>query len=98
MAERVEIKEKQDGSWSIWYPEEGWVLCTCEKCKHKTEHPLYESGYKPTDLEDAKRYAKTISKNVKIVPLTPKKKSDTLPKGNDEGKKHTKQGKPASSD
>ena len=98
MTSFVEIKEKKDGSWEILYPEEGWIPCTCDKCKHKKEAPLTVSFYKPKDYEDAKEYAATVSSDIRITRLTTKIKSDTLEKEKDESKTDTKQSKPAKSD
>ena len=65
MAEFYELKEKKDGSWEIWYPEEGWVHCTCDKCIKKTEAPLTKSFYTPASLEDAQAYL-SGAKDVRI--------------------------------
>ena len=92
MAEHIEIKEKKDGSWEIWYPEEGWVACTCDKCKHVTEAPLFCSYYKPTSLEDAQDWLKDTRREIRVI-HQPKKKTE----GESESKPESKQSKSAKS-
>ncbi len=90
MAEFVEVKEKMDGSYSLWITEEGWLPCTCEKCKHIKEAPLRELYYKPKDLDEAKEMAKVHSDDIRVIPLKRGRKSEDT--------KDSKSGKSAKSD
>lgn len=72
----VEVREKQNGTWRVYYPDPGWIPCepVCHlKHKHDYEQNWIESHYKPEDYEDALNWAEAISegREVKVVTFVP---------------------------
>lgn len=72
----IEVRERMDGTWRVWYPDPGWIACepVC-KLKHKHDYEIawIESRYHPTDYEDALAWADYISdgREVKVVSYVP---------------------------
>lgn len=83
-----EVRERRDGSWSVLYPDPGFIPCA-PVCyfgqkgwpfpghKHEYAPKMIETEYKPTSFDDAKRWAMLISdssEQPKIFPFTSKGK------------------------
>lgn len=75
----VEVRERQDGSWLVFYPDPGWIPCA-PACrlnqvirghKHDYQQPWIQSYYIPTSLHDAIEYATFVSdgREVKTMPF-----------------------------
>lgn len=69
--EVVEIREQKDGSYTVWYPEEGWLPTAPGQ-----KHPFVKSYYAPVDLDDAKAWATELAageREVKLIPYVDRK-------------------------
>ena len=69
----IEVRERKDYSWRVWYPDEGFVPCApvCElRHSHDYHQKHVESYYRPTDRADAESYARQLAegRDVKVVP------------------------------
>lgn len=81
-ASHVEVREKMNGTWRIFYPDPAWIPCDprCEvKHKHDREMNWIESNYQPVDYEDALDWADVLAegrevKTVSFVPLSQRRK------------------------
>lgn len=73
----IEVREKRDGSWSVFYPDPGWIPCAAN-CrlgevlrghKHDRVQPWIETNYVPTSFEDAMAWAELLAegKPVKVM-------------------------------
>lgn len=73
----IEVREKRDGSWSVWYPDPGWIPCAAN-CrlnevlrghKHDRVQPWIETHYTPTSYEDALVWAELLAegRDVRVV-------------------------------
>ncbi len=52
----IEVRERQNGSWTVHYLEDGWIPCppSCEfKHKHDVVRPMVEAPYKGMTLDQA---------------------------------------------
>jgi hypothetical protein len=72
----VEVRERRDGTYRVWYPDEGWIPCppVCDlKHSHNYRQGHVESFYHPTSLEDAMEWAYQLAegREVKVVPVNP---------------------------
>ena len=77
----IEVREKQNGTWSVFYPDPGFLPCPpgCDLAKvvrthkHEYEQGWIESTYKPEDYADACDWAALLAegREVKIVPFVP---------------------------
>jgi hypothetical protein len=76
--DHIEIRQKRDGTYRVWYPEEGFLPCP-ENCelnkvrrshKHKFDRPFVESYYVPTSLSDATDWAESLAlgRDVILIP------------------------------
>jgi hypothetical protein len=73
----VEVREKQDGTWTVWYPDVSWIPCApvCRLTdvershKHDYEQKWYETHYKPETLADAIDWATQIAEGVEVKVL-----------------------------
>jgi hypothetical protein len=75
-AEPIEVREKQNGSWRVWYADPAWIPCDprCEiKHKHDREMNWIETHYVPTSYADALDWAEFLAegREVRIVPYVP---------------------------
>lgn len=73
-AGHVEVRERKDGTWTVHYPEAGWIGCfpDCKKRHtHETERPFTQVNAVFTDPQEAVEIAYDYSglREVKIVPL-----------------------------
>jgi hypothetical protein len=76
----VEVRERRDYEWRVWYPDEGFVPCApvCHlQHSHDYQQKLVESFYQPADEDDAVEYAALLagSREVKVVPFQGIRKS-----------------------
>jgi len=72
----IEVRQKRDGSFSIFYPDEGFISCppVCDlKHKHDYERGWTESSVVPKNKEDAMTWAQMLAEDreVKFIPYTP---------------------------
>jgi hypothetical protein len=79
----IEVRQRRDKSYTIHYPEEGWLPCTPQcnlRHKHSFEHPYTESYYSTTSLDDALEHARFLAGNrpVKVIKWTPPAKRKRL--------------------
>lgn len=85
----IEVRERQNGSWTVHYPDPGFVPCApvCDLKKnvrgHKCdyEQSFIETNYKPTSFADAMDWANYLAdgrevKVVSFVPLSERRKVD----------------------
>jgi hypothetical protein len=68
----IEVKEKKDYSFRVWYPDEGFVPCSmrCEiKHSHDYKQKMIESSYVPEDEADAMEYARLVAegREIKVI-------------------------------
>ena len=80
-AGHVEVRERQNGSWSVFYPDPGFIPCSpvcnlnkvLRNHKHDYEQTWIESTYKPTSYQDALDWARYLSdgREVKVVAFVP---------------------------
>lgn len=76
----VEIREHLNGSFSVWYPDEGFCPCSpvChEKHSHSYKQGYIQSAYTPVDRADADDWAFKMAegREVKHVKLSREKKA-----------------------
>jgi hypothetical protein len=60
----VELRQRQDETWALWYPDPGFNPCDCsKKCLQETlaGPRMIESSYIGQTLDDALREAREIS-------------------------------------
>lgn len=76
-SEPVEVRERQDGKWRVWYPDPGWIPCepVCrlkdrdKNHKHDYEQRWIESNYEPSTYFDALEWAEGMGhREVRVVP------------------------------
>lgn len=76
----VEIRERQDGGWRVFYPDPGWIPCepVCRlkdrdrNHKHDYDQRWIESNYHPTSYDDALEWAWSLGHGEpRIVPFVP---------------------------
>lgn len=85
----IEVRGRQNGSWTVHYPDPGFVPCApvCDLKKnvrgHKCdyEQSYIETNYKPTSYADAMGWANYLAegrevKVVSFVPLSERRKVD----------------------
>lgn len=70
----VEVRERKDGTYRVWYPDEGFVPCapSCDlRHKHEYKQGHVESFYHPATFDDAVEWAYKLAdgREVKIVPV-----------------------------
>lgn len=53
----VTVKKHKNGSYSVWYPEPGWVPCPCKTHVGQTEAPLVEAGVRLSSREQVLEHA-----------------------------------------
>lgn len=73
----IELREKRDGSWSVWYPDSGWIPCS-SNCrlgdvlrghKHDRVQPWIETNYTPTSYDDALAWAELLAEGREVKVL-----------------------------
>ena len=72
----VEVRQKQNGTWRVFYPDPGWISCPPDcKIKHKHDYePAWcESTYQPTSYKDAMDWAGKMagSREIKVIKFVP---------------------------
>ena len=77
----IEVRERQDGTWRVWYADPGWIPCepVCRlkdrdrNHKHDYDQRWVESNYEPTSYSDALEWANFLSEDreVRIMPFVP---------------------------
>ena len=66
---QIEVRERRDGTWRVWYPDEGYIPCppVCElKHSHDYKQKMVESFYHPTSREDAKLWAAALAEEREV--------------------------------
>lgn len=74
----IEVREKQNGTWTVWYPDPAWIPCA-PSCnlrerdryhKHDFDQPFIQTHYVPTSYSDALAWAESLAdgREVKILP------------------------------
>lgn len=74
--EPIEVRERQNGTWRVWYPDPAWIACDtrCEiKHKHDRELHWIECHHQPAIYADALEWAEYLAdgREVRIVPYVP---------------------------
>jgi hypothetical protein len=79
-AKHIEVREKQNETWVVFYPDPGFIPCApaCDLSKimrahkHEYEPSWIETNYKPTSYEDALEWAEYLAegREVKVIPFT----------------------------
>lgn len=74
----IEVREKRDGTWTVWYPDPGWIPCApnCQlnkvqrAHKHDYEQTFVETHYVPTSFSDAMAWAEDLAegREIKVLP------------------------------
>lgn len=74
----VELRERQNGSWLVFYPDPGWIPCApacrlnqvMRTHKHDYEQAWLQTHYTPTSYEDALAWANLLAegREVKVLP------------------------------
>ena len=74
----IEMRQKQNGTWTVWYPDPGWIPCApvCRLAtvqpghKHDYQQGWIQTNYTPTSYEDALEWADLLAEGheVKILP------------------------------
>lgn len=74
-----EVREQQNGTWSVWYPDPAFIPCApvCDlgkvmrTHKHVYEQDWIKTNYQPTNYEDAMQWAEYLAegRDVKVFPF-----------------------------
>ena len=69
----IEVRERQDYSWKVLYPDEGFIPCppVCAlKHSHDYKQKMVETFYQPTDQDDAMAWAQMLAeeREIKVFP------------------------------
>jgi len=68
----VEVRERRDGTFRVWYPDPGWIPCApvCHlKHSHDYKQGFVESYYHPTSREDAMDWAEKLAEGREVKVL-----------------------------
>jgi hypothetical protein len=65
----VEVRQHLNGSFTVWYPDEGFVPCSpvcADKHKHTYQQGFTQSEYSPVNREDAEDWATKLAEGREV--------------------------------